>query len=75
MHHIVIFVDFSCYVYQFEGRSKDVGEGVKQVDRTVYAAIINVLKQFAIYRNYEGKNPNGLYQVYTLDKKQVILTM
>ena len=47
-------------VYQFEGRSKDVGEGVKQVDHVVYAAIIYVLKQFTIDRNFEGKKPEWL---------------
>ena len=47
-------------VYDFEGRSKDVGEGVKQVDRMVYAAIIDVLKQFVIDRNFEGKKPEWL---------------
>lgn len=47
-------------VYDFEGRSKDVDEGVKQVDRLVFAAIIDVLKQFVIDRNFEGKKPEWL---------------
>jgi hypothetical protein len=47
-------------IYQFEGRSKDVSERVKQVDRMVYDAIIDVLKQFVIDRNFEGKKPEWL---------------
>ena len=48
-------------IHEFEGRPRDTSEGgVKQVDHVVYAAIVHVLKQFAIDRNFEGKKPEWL---------------